>query len=278
MLDIDFLKAILFPGRRAPAADETLWDGQACEFADFELPTVENSFTMRVLARYGLPRRSDRVLDVGCGAGRYAVALAKEGAYVHGTDISPNMLKNFDKSVQKYGVENVSFSLEDFHAHGADARHGRFDLVLANMTPAVQSSDDIDKLNAYSTRDVLLVKPTRGTDSVTDGALRELGLCNKPGSKDWIPAAFAYLWALGYSPELHYDRQQWRAERSLGKALSHYVNRVKTMWELDDAQEGTIRDYIHSIAENGMVREVIDTTVVAVYWQVSQQAIGGVIE
>lgn len=266
-MEINSLRAMLSPGKRNPAADTALWNGQAETFARFEWPTTDNSFTMRVLARYGLPRSGDCVLDVGCGAGRYALALAKAGASVHGTDLSPNMIDSAEQSKKTYGLEQVTFSCEDFHACTADGWRERFDLVLANMTPAVQSADDLDRLNACSKRDVLLVKPTRRTDSVSDEVLNVLGTGKRSGAKNWIPAAFAYLWALGCSPELSYDQQCWHSERPLDKALEHYVNRARTQRELNASQEAAVRAYIRSIARDGLVREVVNSTVVAMYWK-----------
>lgn len=81
--------------------------------------------------------KSAAVLDVGCGAGRNAVFLAKEGFQVIGSDVSPTALKislqraenhdfrncmfivcsflslpfpnsRFDAAFSSYGIENVS--------------------------------------------------------------------------------------------------------------------------------------------------------------------------
>jgi 2-polyprenyl-3-methyl-5-hydroxy-6-metoxy-1,4-benzoquinol methylase len=51
-----------------------------------------------------------RVLDIGCGSGRYAVALAELGAEVTAVDISAPMLRLATQRAERYGVaERCSF-------------------------------------------------------------------------------------------------------------------------------------------------------------------------
>jgi ubiquinone/menaquinone biosynthesis C-methylase UbiE len=45
-----------------------------------------------------------QILDVGCGSGRYAVALAERGAEVFGIDLAGNMLALAHELAEKHGV------------------------------------------------------------------------------------------------------------------------------------------------------------------------------
>jgi ubiquinone/menaquinone biosynthesis C-methylase UbiE len=84
--------------------------------------------------------RGKRVLDLGCGTGRYCVLLAKRGAEVIGIDPSPDMLERAkqkitsDCQVELYfgTIENMAFPNE------------HFDLVLSALTlnhlPTVEPS------------------------------------------------------------------------------------------------------------------------------------------
>jgi 2-polyprenyl-3-methyl-5-hydroxy-6-metoxy-1,4-benzoquinol methylase len=62
------------------------------------------------------PLEGKTVLDVGCGPGHYAVALAQGGARrVLGIDISPEMIARAQKHAQSAGVEkHCEFQVADF--------------------------------------------------------------------------------------------------------------------------------------------------------------------
>ena len=54
------------------------------------------------------------ILDVGCGAGRNAIFLAKEGFYVVGLDISPTAPKLASEKANRENVKNCIFVTNDF--------------------------------------------------------------------------------------------------------------------------------------------------------------------
>jgi SAM-dependent methyltransferase len=69
-----------------------------------------------------------RVLDIGCGSGRYAVALAERGADVLGIDLSPAMLALARERARVRGVsEHCRFHDAEFDGFRPD---GQFDVVL----------------------------------------------------------------------------------------------------------------------------------------------------
>lgn len=73
--------------------------------------------------------KPQRVLDVGCGSGRFALRLAARGAEVVGLDFAGDMLELAERLAVEAGVgEKCSFVKADFLAWEAD---GAFDLGLA---------------------------------------------------------------------------------------------------------------------------------------------------
>ena len=76
-----------------------------------------------VLERFGLwPRK---VLDLACGEGTFAIAMAKRGLQVTGVDLSPEMLSIARERAAKDGLE-VKFLQQDMRLLSL---RGRFDLV-----------------------------------------------------------------------------------------------------------------------------------------------------
>jgi len=59
-----------------------------------------------IIEELNVPEGS-HILDVGCGTGRHAIALAQNGYRVTGVDISPAMLNEARKSAAKLGVDII---------------------------------------------------------------------------------------------------------------------------------------------------------------------------
>lgn len=72
----------------------------------------------------------ERVLEIGCGAGRCTVALAQRGYLIHATDSVEGMLNSTQEHASEAGVSSsVTTSLGD--AHNLPFPDGSFGLVLA---------------------------------------------------------------------------------------------------------------------------------------------------
>jgi SAM-dependent methyltransferase len=69
-----------------------------------------------------------RVLDVGCGVGRWSRLLAAQGAEVTGVDLSPTMIAQAQRRAAAQGVAGrCSFRVQDLSELDVD---GQFDVVL----------------------------------------------------------------------------------------------------------------------------------------------------
>lgn len=75
------------------------------------------------------PRPTDRVLDVGCGTGQFAVAIAPHVAAVIGVDLTPEMLAKARAEQARAGVANVDWRLADSTA--LPVADGAFDIVTS---------------------------------------------------------------------------------------------------------------------------------------------------
>lgn len=73
-----------------------------------------------------------RVLDIGCGPGRWTVPFAAAGAHVTALDFSPAMLEHARRRCEEAAVaERVEFQRGRLEDLDADTLNGPFDLVLA---------------------------------------------------------------------------------------------------------------------------------------------------
>ena len=81
------------------------------------------------LRRWLRVRSGTRVLDVGCGVGRWSRLLAARGAQVTGIDLSPTMIAEAERRAAAQGVSGgCRFRIQDLATLDAGAK---FDLVLS---------------------------------------------------------------------------------------------------------------------------------------------------
>lgn len=75
------------------------------------------------------PVDGKKIIDIGCGAGHYAVTLAKKGAaYIYGIDFAQGMIDLARKHAQQSGVGNkCKFDLVDFISEPIE---GTFDYAI----------------------------------------------------------------------------------------------------------------------------------------------------
>jgi ubiquinone/menaquinone biosynthesis C-methylase UbiE len=75
------------------------------------------------------PAPTDRVLDVGCGTGQFAVAIAPLVAHATGADLTPAMLDKARAQQAKAGVVNVDWLQAD--STDLPVADGAFDIVTS---------------------------------------------------------------------------------------------------------------------------------------------------
>jgi ubiquinone/menaquinone biosynthesis C-methylase UbiE len=81
------------------------------------------------LLQIAQPGAQDRVLDVGCGSGKLAVALAPWVAHVTGVDLTPAMLEQARALQARSGLSNIEWRQADSTA--LPVEDGAFDLVIS---------------------------------------------------------------------------------------------------------------------------------------------------
>ncbi|MEA4895993.1 MAG: methyltransferase domain-containing protein [Oscillospiraceae bacterium] len=246
------------------------WNGSAERFAAKGLPTPMDSMAMRIIVREGMIEEGSSALDVGCGSGRFSFALEAMGADMTATDFSPKMIEQAEKRQAEAGTK-VRFSTDDWHTLILEKKDwaGKFDIVLAHMTPAVVSAETFLKLSEASRNWVLMVKPARRVNSVLDELNRLVKAEEDTKALDETMAyAFDLAWLKGYSPKFEYENQTWEHDLPLDKAIEEYTLRISSMHELTEENKAAIKAHLESIAVDGSVHETSHTQIVAMYWQV----------
>ena len=135
--------------------------------------------TLAFLRRHGLPGSNDRVLDIGCGAGRFASALSQHAGHVTGIDLSPEALAAAERQASSLGLANVDFLLYDFLKLSPEelgwARG--FDLVFAGLVPRCMRKSFVGKMEVLTAKHCFMQALITLSDEPGDTMKREfLGL------------------------------------------------------------------------------------------------------
>ena len=87
---------------------------------------------MKEFFQFLCARKNKRVLEIGCGTGRYTLPLLKKGCFVHGTEISAKSINRLVKQAKALGLErNLTTEKTTFESPKACIPHkGKFDQAL----------------------------------------------------------------------------------------------------------------------------------------------------
>jgi SAM-dependent methyltransferase len=269
MSPLDEIKNSWLPKPVDKEATLKLWEGQAKQNCYTKIPDFKtNKFLQLLVDEYMLSSHLD-VLDVGCGAGAYSIALAPYVHSITGIDLSEGMIQN-GKELSK-NIENLTLEVGDWHTLSLKEKgwEKKFDLVFAHMSPAIGDIFSLEKLLHASKKYCVVTKPTRRTDSVLDVVKEMVGLKETRTDLDSdIRKIFNYTWLIGLQPKLMYEPQEWLAVRTIDEAFTHYTSRIGQFMELSQTQNDEIYHYLTNISKDGKVEEVIKSLTVTIYWEV----------
>lgn len=117
-----------------------------------------------------------RVLDVGCGVGRWSRLLAARGARVTGIDLSPTMIAEAERRAHASGLaDRCRFLVQDSSILNVE---GPFDLIVC--VTVLQHMLDVGALRAALERIVLRLAPGGRLVVLEAAPARVANRCNSP--------------------------------------------------------------------------------------------------
>lgn len=251
-----------------PAIQARIWDRAAPDYREKPLPELETDAFLCLLSQALPLNQAVRILDVGCGAGGYSLALAPHIGQAVGVDISGEMIRYAGERASALGISNVCFDCINWAEADIDSLGFRnaFDAAFAHMTPAVDDYATLEKLDACGRIVCMVEKPTRRHDQVLDTALSLVGI--PAGTNDsGIQNIFHWLWLRGYEPQFFYKRETWDTLRSTEDMIGWCTDRARLRKALTMEEENSIRTYIENLSADGKVAEQTVTTRVTMIWK-----------
>ena len=155
------------------------WDASAGDYQRvFSLGLNEyNASLLRFWHEEGMLFPGARVLDIGCGVGKYGTYLAELGYDVTLTDISGEMLRHASANMAKYHTPWAVYRCDFNEASGEEPAFSEgFDLTISTMSPAIHDAETVRKMGAMTRGWCFLARFRDWEQPFRDALMREMGM------------------------------------------------------------------------------------------------------
>ena len=202
----------------------------------------------------------NRVFDVACGPGNYAVRFAPLVREVVGLDVSPKMLAKFEEKMQAKGYTNYRTIQADWFQFETQER---FETVFVSMSPILHDLDSVDRLLSLAKRFLILVHWAGVRRNLLHERIyREVFQRELKWGKPGLIIPFNYLYARGFPGDLRFFCGYWERRHSLEKELERLLWRLDGEGiEVSPEQEAQIRRILEAEAQDG---EIVSRTKVRI--------------
>ncbi|HHU08346.1 MAG TPA: class I SAM-dependent methyltransferase [Clostridiaceae bacterium] len=270
----EHFEKILDNTHRANPDAERMWDQRAAQFSFSQREDVSGfseSTTELLTANGYLPGNS--VLDIGGGAGRYALPFAKVADFVTVSDISAKMLEHARQNAEAAALGNLDYLKLDWNKaviEGSDLAKAH-DIAFASMVPSVRSRSGILKMIAAARKGCVINQLIKSSDNVMDRLKSAAGIASRydmHNDRGTVQATFHILWELSYNVQISYHQYKNKSELSEDEAVARYGGRFGMHKYLEDDREMNLAGMIGGMAVDKMIAVEEENVLATIIWDV----------
>ncbi|MDD4127043.1 MAG: class I SAM-dependent methyltransferase [Methanomicrobium sp.] len=269
-----WLKAAGNTGFTDESKTAEFWNRRSAGYAENALKGEKQKRTEEILnflQESGFNPKGARVLDIGCGPGTLSIPLAKAGAEITAVDISSGMLDKLKETVRNESlpvdIVECSWWTADIDKLGF---RGKFDLVLASMTPAVKDLQSLERMIACS-RGLCYYSNflKRGEDKAFAEIFSLTGRENPAGHGNGMMYPFMYLYLQGCLPSLKINHSVWKDDSLWEEAAEKMTDFIGRSHECDEKTKEIIREYYKNASSDGRYYSESDVYTSMMVWKIN---------
>ena len=218
-----------------------------------------------------------RVIDIGCGVGKYGTYLAELGYDVTLTDISGEMLRHAERNMAKYKTPWAVYRCDFNEVTGKEPVFADgFDLAISTMSPAVHDADTVRMMSAMTRHWCFLARFYDWEQPFRDRLMRELGLEPRRPFNDLRADCAGMIEAVreaGFTPQIRYVDYNWCDSRS-PEQMADYMRRNYYAEDenKDELYRATLRLAKTLARGGGAVNDEVYTKVAWITWRTEEEA------
>ena len=241
------------------------WDRAAADYQNvFRLGLNDyNASLLHFWQSEGMLFPGARVIDIGCGVGKYGTYLAELGYDVTLTDISGEMLRHAKANMARYKTPWAVYRCDFNEATGEEPVFAAgFDLAISTMSPAVHDAGTVRKMSAM----------TRGWCFLARFYDWEQPFRNMLDLKGDCASMIRAVSEAGFVPRVKYENYIWSDARTPDQ-MADYM--LRNYYSEEENKDGLYRETL-SLARrhagpDGKVTDEVSTRVAWIYWKTEEQ-------
>ena len=254
------------------------WDERAREYQRvFSLGLNDyNAALLRFWHEEGMLRPGYRVLDIGCGVGKYGTYLAELGYEVTLTDLSEEMLRHASENMSGYQTPWTVYQCDFREATGKEPVFADgFDLAISTMSPAVCGVETVRKMSNMTHGWCFLARFQSWEQPVRDELIRRMGFKPSRTTENHaadVDAMIQAVRAAGYEPFNRFVPYNWSDGRSpaeMADTLCRHCYEETDRERIYDAALTAAKEYA---GRDGRIHDAVNTTVAWIYWKTPEKS------